>query len=851
MLRKEVLRSLSSDKKIFQSQLKGDLQILKKISCSVSVCVNLFFPTKNARTNLRLPTTMPQLMKATSKDPFMPRKEALALHLSRIYSERQYLWESEFFKPEEKDAKNIEIIFEKTSEILSAFQPPMNIKAPGQDGIFLHNLCGAQKFLAALLKAMKAQGKVPAGFKKSLIHPLFKKGDKKVFDCYRTISLRPIISNYLLRTYLKVCNEITRLTVLPFQMNRPKHNCGDNIFTLTRIIELCRSSNISLFILFTDLTKAFDSVCRIFLFNVLQNRCPSSLFSILKDLHIGTELFYEELRLLAESGVLQGDTLAAVLFVWVIDEIMREWEKKRDPKWGIKIVFRKGSVVKEFFPHEWHHMSNVEVHDLVVNWLAFADDIAFVSHHLQEILEAYRLFRNICKKVGLELNCGKCGLMSMDWNNVALGNSIQVDSDEIPVVSEYPYLGVQIESTGAFSKHLEMRSGKSLGVVASRIKSARSWIGKDISLLLSQLNLCFAPCLTWGTDVITLRKKDAAILDVTFHRFLRSVFRVRYDDTKKRFEKSNKELKEASGLVPPSETLPFARLKFFFHLLSPETVIPAECFFNGKIEEPTEGKLLKQDRRVVTYVTELRQNFLRFGILETPISVLRRPSYQKNILNECMQFGNSIFASIADKGIEISSQTLSFPHPHQNTNFVLATDGSLSQNKKEKTGGFGVVDSHGNFFSKSHECNAETSITTLEILAIKKALSLLVAANATNCHVFFLVDSLSAIKLVLGLDVRREDFQVLREIDVLRLSLSKQKVAEFFIHVRSHRNTPVPLNSLVDHVVGSFSKSTNAQEKSKCEPICTSAKCEACLWNEKVNAFISSFNPTTKNIFKD
>ena len=303
-----------------------------------------------------------------------------------------------------------------------------------------------------------------------------------------------------------------------------------------------------------------------------------------------------------------------------------------------------------------------------------------------------------------------------------------------------------------------------------------------------------------------------------------------------------------SGLIPPSEALPFARLKFIFHLLDPSTVLPAETFLNGMIKD-ADGTILAQDQRMSAYTKDLLQDFSRFQILETPISVLKKPSFQKNIFNECLFFGNSIFASVADKAVFVSAESPDFPQPHPHTNFVFATDGSLSQEKKPVTGGYAVVDFHGNSFSSPYQCDENTSITTLEILAIQKLLSLLSSAEESNSQVHLLIDSLSAIRLVLGLDVRTENIEILREVDRVRQILQSRGIKEVFVHVRSHRNNSVPLNTRVDRVAGVFSKSTS-KEKSKCEPSCAISQCTACQWNKSVNDFVSSLNPTTKNIFQ-
>ena len=175
-----------------------------------------------------------------------------------------------------------------------------------------------------------------------------------------------------------------------------------------------------------------------------------------------------------------------------MDEVMREWEKRKKRSWGIKIVFKKGETLKEFLPHEWQR-SSAEFLELILAWLGFADDIMFLSTCLSEILESFELFYEICLSVGLEINFPKCGLMSMSWNETNLPPEIKVKSHQLPIVTKYPYLGVLVTREGTFVDHVEDRSRKALGAVLSRIKNVESWTGKESSSLLKQLIMCFAP----------------------------------------------------------------------------------------------------------------------------------------------------------------------------------------------------------------------------------------------------------------------------------------------------------------------------------------------------------------------
>ena len=113
------------------------------------------------------------------------------------------------------------------------------------------------------------------------------------------IVTEPYLSGQSFQTFFcGLCREITKFTVLPFQFNRPKHNCQDNLFILSRIIDLCRTTRYPLFLLFTDIKKAFDSISREFLFHILTKRCPEKLASILIFLHQNAKLIFKGTLLL-------------------------------------------------------------------------------------------------------------------------------------------------------------------------------------------------------------------------------------------------------------------------------------------------------------------------------------------------------------------------------------------------------------------------------------------------------------------------------------------------------------------------------------------------------------------------
>ena len=147
----------------------------------------------------------------------------------------------------------------------------------------------------------------------------------------------------------------------------------------------------------------------------MKSRCTPELAKIIIDLHEGSTVYFEGLGALTESGVLQGDTLAAILFVWIMDEIFRNWHERNTKSKGVKIVFKKGTYVYEIFPHDWNSKTAAEKFTLALFWLAFADDVLFLAHTLEETVAAIELFKAVCKEGGMNINFDKCGLLAMEW----------------------------------------------------------------------------------------------------------------------------------------------------------------------------------------------------------------------------------------------------------------------------------------------------------------------------------------------------------------------------------------------------------------------------------------------------
>ena len=111
---------------------------------------------------------------------------------------------------------------------------------------------------------------LPEQFKESIILPIYKKGEKTNYSNYRGISLLltsyKILSNIILGRLTLYVDEITGDHQCGFTRNR---STIDQIFCIRQILEKKWKHNGTVHQLFIDFKKAYDSVKREVLYNIL------------------------------------------------------------------------------------------------------------------------------------------------------------------------------------------------------------------------------------------------------------------------------------------------------------------------------------------------------------------------------------------------------------------------------------------------------------------------------------------------------------------------------------------------------------------------------------------------------
>ncbi|CAH1257030.1 Hypp1771 [Branchiostoma lanceolatum] len=205
-------------------------------------------------------------------------------------------------------------------------------KACGDDGITPEFLkyAGLDDIVLGFINKAFSTGEIPESWRTLIIVPVPKSGDLTKPDNYRGISLISLV----LKLYNRMLLNRLRPVLDPLLRNsqngfRQRRSTVGQIVAIRRLLEGVTSNNLSCVMSFVDFRKAFDSIHRGKLMNILQAYgVPEKLVTAIGATYSQTwakvrtpDGDTETFQILA--GVLQGDTLAPFLFVVALDYALR------------------------------------------------------------------------------------------------------------------------------------------------------------------------------------------------------------------------------------------------------------------------------------------------------------------------------------------------------------------------------------------------------------------------------------------------------------------------------------------------------------------------------------------------
>jgi hypothetical protein len=328
-------------------------------------------------------------------------------------------------------------------EIRKAIMHCKNNHAPGPDNIPAEALKAdveaSTQILCDLFGKIWEEEDVPGEWKGGHLVKIPKKGNLSLCGNYRGIMLLSVPGKVLNGVILQRLKAAVDAELRDNQAGfRPNRSCADQIATLRIILEQSQEFRSPLYAGFLDFEKAFDSLDREVLWQLMRHYAiPEKFINIIKNIYSGTQCRIIHEGQLTEAfnittGVRQGCLLSPLLFLLAVDWIMRQATYNRQN--GI----------------QWTPFTQLDDLD-------FADDIALLSHNHQQMKDKLRVVEQRAAETGLRISTQKTKVLKANTKTLA---SLTVNQQPIEEVDSFIYLGSEVASDGGSEGDVKRRIGK-------------------------------------------------------------------------------------------------------------------------------------------------------------------------------------------------------------------------------------------------------------------------------------------------------------------------------------------------------------------------------------------------------
>ena len=344
------------------------------------------------------------------------------------------------------------------------------------------------------------------------------------------------------------------------------------ILALRRVIEGATKFQTSAVVIFVDFKKAFDSVDRHSLGEVLATyrihpRLVNGILALYEDTSatvLTSDGLTEEFS--TSSGVLQGDTLAPFLFVLLLDWVLRVAIPNDDN--GFLLARRVGRRVPE---------QRISV-------LGYADDLALISSSAAGAQAMLNSLVTTARRVGLQLNAAKTEVLCVPGPQV----DIYFEEEPLSACTSFVYLGGRVPNCSDDLLRRKRLAWSALG----RLRVVFTSTALSDELRARLFSATVETVLLYNAVTWTMTHSLETELDAAHSHLLRAAFNVHWPDRVR-----NIDLYRRAGLRPPSVKLREDRRCRAGDLIRTEATCP-QPLQKLLLWQPTERQRRGQGRRL-------------------------------------------------------------------------------------------------------------------------------------------------------------------------------------------------------------------------------------------------------------
>ncbi|MGL4388826.1 MAG: reverse transcriptase domain-containing protein [Brevinema sp.] len=374
---------------------------------------------------------------------------------------------------------------------------PEMLKAMENEGI---------QWLHEIINMIWKNGKLPEDWQTAIILPIPKKGDMFKCENYRGISLLSIPFKIYERALEVRLRKHIEETLEESQAGfRPGRSCQDWIFSLRQILEKINNRDKQIFICAIDMEKAFDTIKREKIWEVLEKRSvPTELILAIRNIYKTTKNLVrcksiDTDEFITHKGVRQGSILSPLLFIIVLDEITKSL--------GPKI---KG-----------YHLGYRNLKPIIIKEFIYADDLILFAQSTKKLQENLDMWHSELNKYGMKINVKKTEVMTL--GKISKNINMQLEGNQIKHTKSIKYLGAIINENGDLSEELNNRIQKTNTIYNSlrTLLFSKKEIAKHTKVKIYKTVLI--PALIYGCESWTQTKEMQRKIETCEMKTLRRI----------------------------------------------------------------------------------------------------------------------------------------------------------------------------------------------------------------------------------------------------------------------------------------------------------------------------------------